>query len=249
MSIGKRVMKLRVGAGLSRAKLAQLAKIAPSSVQRIEEDQQEPSAKVIMRIAGALGMKSTDILEASDRPESTQGLTLKEVVKEVVEEAKYKAARATEALDKVFEVVGSGGVVVGGAGDVHFYKPIPLISWALAVSGETFTEQGFPIGGTKVDIEWPADLKDPNAYALKPEDDSMLPRLMPGDLVVVSPAASYASGDICVVKNLEHELWIRKLLERKDHYVLQAVNPGFEPISLPKAEVSFIHKVVWIKPK
>ena len=128
-------------------------------------------------------------------------------------------------------------------------RPIPLISVTSAGLAETFTDQGYPVGGSDEKLDRPPNLTDPNAYGLRVEGDSMSPRLMPGDIVVASPNSTFANADICVVKTVKNDVFIRKLLERENHYLLQAINPAFEPISLPKSETRFIHKVVWIKPK
>lgn len=88
-----------------------------------------------------------------------------------------------------------------------------------------------------------ADLKDPQAFALKVKGSSMAPRIEDGDIVIVSPQQEARSGDICVVR-VNGEDTLKKVKFEGAYIHLVPLNPEFEPVTVKKKDVNFVWKVV-----
>jgi repressor LexA len=88
-----------------------------------------------------------------------------------------------------------------------------------------------------------ADVKDPQAFALKVKGSSMAPRIEDGDVVIVSPQQEARSGDICVVR-VNGEDTLKKVKFEGVYVHLVPLNPEFDPVTVKKKDVNFVWKVV-----
>lgn len=124
-------------------------------------------------------------------------------------------------------------------------RAIPHIGLAQAGKGGFFDDAGFPVGGGWDEILFP-EVEDEHAYALEISGDSMRPVYRPGDIVVVSPAASLRKGDRVIVKTREGEVLAKELVRRTTRAVdLRSLNPEYEDRSLNAAEVLWIARIIW----
>ena len=123
---------------------------------------------------------------------------------------------------------------------------IPIISWAQA-GQEGYFEDSYPAGAGFGYINRPYDLSDPAAYALIISGDSMSPKFEPGDVVIVSPAAMVTTGDYAVVKLNNGEVTAKRIKDKNGSFVLESVNTEYEPRTVAKENISFIHRIVWVK--
>lgn len=126
-------------------------------------------------------------------------------------------------------------------------RPIPIISWAQAGTNGFF-EDCYPVGyGGIGTINWFADLRDDNAYALQIRGDSMLKRYYPGDYVIVSPSAGVSVGDFAIVKLVDGQVLCKEVTARNSHFILSSVNPAYEDVTVAKEDVVFVHKIIGSK--
>jgi repressor LexA len=88
-----------------------------------------------------------------------------------------------------------------------------------------------------------ADIKDPQAFALRVKGNSMSPRIEDGDTVIVSPQLEARSGDICVVR-VSGEDTLKRIKFEGNYLHLIPLNPEFEPLTVKKRDVNFAWKVV-----
>lgn len=64
--IGKKLAQLREEVGITQYRLADLAGVAPSTIKRIEEDTQIPSAKTLLALANALECGIDELLKPAN---------------------------------------------------------------------------------------------------------------------------------------------------------------------------------------
>lgn len=130
-------------------------------------------------------------------------------------------------------------------------KPIPVISW---IHAGAFSECSdvWPVGvsgeGESVYSYVPTGS---NAFALRVEGDSMMPRFMPGDIIIVDPAVQCDNGAASVVW-INGEISLKLFWEHPDEIILKPMNEKYpETIIRKESQVDFrvIGKVVDIKPK
>ena len=87
--------------------------------------------------------------------------------------------------------------------------------------------------------EIPADMADRADYfALRIHGDSMAPRLMEGDVVIVKKQATADSGDVCVVLVDNENATCKKIKKTDEGITLIGLNPAFTPLFYSWREVA-----------
>ena len=130
-------------------------------------------------------------------------------------------------------------------------QPIPVISWVHA--GEFIEcEDRWPSGVSGVEDPVFSYVKtSPNAFGVRVQGDSMLPRFMPGDIAIVDPHVRCDNGSPCVV-SVNGEVQLRLFWDKETEILLKSMNDKYPEIIIKKdSKVDFrvIGKVVDIKAK
>jgi repressor LexA len=91
-------------------------------------------------------------------------------------------------------------------------------------------------------------------FALQIQGDSMSPRMMDGDIVIVKRQFDCENGDICVAMINDCETTVKKLIKKDLGIILMPLNPSYEPIvftndTASKNRVSILGKVVELRAK
>jgi SOS-response transcriptional repressor LexA len=81
-------------------------------------------------------------------------------------------------------------------------------------------------------------------FALSVLGDSMAPVIKNGDIIMVSPEATWASGDVVVARTEEGGTVINRMRIREDSIVLEPFNPLFPQIFFKIGQITIIGKVV-----
>lgn len=141
--------------------------------------------------------------------------------------------------------------VLGTDPPERYPNPIPVISWVQAgslrevvdVHAVGFSGEGEPVYSRKH--------AGPNAFALRVEGDSMTPRYLPGDFIVVDPSISCENGCPCVVV-VNGEATFKFYRETDDAIILVPMNDKYPETTIKKdSAVDFrvVGKVVDLIPK
>ena len=83
--------------------------------------------------------------------------------------------------------------------------------------------------------------------ALKVKGDSMAPRIMEGDVLIVKIQDDAESGDVVVAIVNGEDATVKKLIKQGDGIVLQPLNPAYEPMYFSRANVETIPVKIWGK--
>lgn len=67
-------------------------------------------------------------------------------------------------------------------------------------------------------------------FGLKVKGDSMYPKYLDGDIIVVREESDCESGQDCVVYVNGYDATLKKVIKKADHIILQPLNPEYEPI-------------------
>lgn len=122
-------------------------------------------------------------------------------------------------------------------------RRIPVVSFARAGEGANFDDLA-----NHLDETVQTDSRDPNAFAMIVEGESMIPAFMPGDRVVIEPNSEARSGDVVLARELETgNVWMKKLKLTGPNgltVLLISFNPDYEPIERPRQAFRFIYPVV-----
>ena len=124
-------------------------------------------------------------------------------------------------------------------------QQIPLIGFAEAGQQGFFDDGGFPAGAGWDLVEAPT-IHDEHAYALEVSGDSMEPAFGPGDILIVSPAASIRRGDRVVLKTRAGEVMAKELLRQTATRIeLKSLNPRHENPVLSTDQVDWMARILW----
>ena len=162
--------------------------------------------------------------------------------------------RIVALVDKTAEWRQLRAIVAGDIASTGEAEPsparLPLVGTAQADGVELafdYTDQGFPPGAADEFLSAPAELADPNAYALLIRGDGMEPLLREGDRVVVSPAQPFVPRRLHVVRARDGRAWLRLVERHGDTYSLLSINPAYPPVYLHADDLAWLHSVTSIR--
>ena len=125
------------------------------------------------------------------------------------------------------------------------YQGVPIISWASAGAAKSF----YDVEGL-IDIVKVCPTKDPNAFGIIVEGESMEPLCRAGYIAIVEPNSPPRKDDLVVARLLEDGGVLFKQIKRtgEDGGLVQllSINPNYPCIERPRADFRFIYPVVEI---
>ena len=123
---------------------------------------------------------------------------------------------------------------------------IPLLGLAQAGADGFFDDAGLPTGEGWDQTELPG-LRD-GLFSLIIAGDSMTPLYREGDRVIVDPAAcDVRKGDRVVVRTIGGETVAKELAAVTARAViLVSINPAYPPRTLPRREVVWMARILWV---
>jgi phage repressor protein C with HTH and peptisase S24 domain len=152
---------------------------------------------------------------------------------------------STESLSRALDAVGASMEDFAALIEGRQGGRAPLLGFAKAGAEGYFDDAGFPAGDGWEEVRFPG-LGPDSVYALEITGDSMEPVYRSGDRIVVSPGMEVRKGDRVVVRTHEGEVMAKVLGKLNSRVVeLHSLNPDYEPRTLPRAEVSWIARILW----
>ncbi len=213
--VGSKIRELRLRRGWTLRKLGEAVGKTPAYLSIIENKHRPVRRPLLEDIARALGVDVSYFLgleKGARRP------AILEELQELVERHRQEQARH------------------GPAG-----RRVPILSEIAA--GEPFPrDDQFPVGVADEYIEVPADITDPTAFGLRVKGDSMAPRLLEGDIVVICPSWEVRENRAVVVKVRDDEVACKLFSRKGNLIVLTSINPAYPP------QVYREDEVVWVYP-
>jgi SOS-response transcriptional repressor LexA len=227
------VLRGRIALGMSARALADKAGVSHSYISQIERGIiRRPSLLVLKRLARIMPAVSySDLLKAAGYVFGQTALAdnsadserqrqiaqrLLEVAGEITREAAQSAARGFRCVPLYASVPASFGIATA---EVMMHDEV-----------ESLMLHESRLRG------------DSQAYALRVHGDSMAEAgILEGDVVVVSPASSWRSGDVCVVRIGASEHSLKRLVVQGELIILQPCNCKYEPLVLPPERQAELH--------
>ena len=88
------------------------------------------------------------------------------------------------------------------------------------------------VGYEDVPGEWNGEY-----FGLKVRGDSMMPKYLDGDTIIVKVQPTCDSGQDCVVQVNGFDATLKKVVIEKDHYTLVPYNDAYEPMTFPVIKI------------
>lgn len=118
---------------------------------------------------------------------------------------------------------------------------IPIVGNTQAGPDKEWNE--IDLGGCYEYVNFP--IQSNKYYALKVVGDSMSPRVLEGEVVIVDPISVPQTGEDVVVKMLDGETMIKTLASIRDNQVfLDSTNSSYKRIIKDKKDLLYMHAVV-----
>jgi len=103
-----------------------------------------------------------------------------------------------------------------------------------------------PVGEGYDYVFCPAEMNDPNAFALRLNGDSLEPRFSNGDVAIVSPNRPFQERDLVVAKITGESVTCKYIRTRAATVTLSPGNPQYAPRILHRSEIRWIYPVVYV---
>jgi len=274
-SFGQKVRRARHGKGMTLEALAEATGMAKSYLSQIETGYAPPPRdEKVRRLAAALGLDVEELLpqaHLSELPEDVKRRLARMVdaAEEVIETLMAagegpgggadagppcRPAKPSVALD--LDALHRSGVLhhLARADDAERerarrLRSVPIINQVAAGYPREFTDLGYPVGIADEYVSVPAEMADPNAFAVRVVGDSMEPKYREGDVVILSPAAPVASGDDCFVRFApdsgpggDESTFKRVFFDGPDQVRLQPLNERYAPQMVRPAEIGRVFR-------
>jgi SOS-response transcriptional repressor LexA len=82
-------------------------------------------------------------------------------------------------------------------------------------------------------------------FYLRITTDSMTPRYLPGDLVLIRQQSTISDGEVAAVLIKEKEACLRKVYFTNDDIWLHSTNPAYEPVKVKADDVLILGKAIY----
>ncbi len=209
-----------------------------------------------------MAIKNEDIWRGIDRLAETSGYSVSGMARQAgLDPTTFNPSKrigpdgkerwpTTESIAKILDATDTS---IGQFAALMFEEPagsvsvtLPAMTASDAISGSIFDEDGYPMG-TGWDKRTFPELPDPDAFGIEMDDDSLMPVLRAGDMIVVSPGASVRRNDRVLIRMRSGGPLLIRLLVR-----ITAHRAEFASIStgareeVMSADIAWMSRIVWI---
>ena len=224
-NIGSKIQKLREDKGLSQEQVARMAGLSVGYLSKLEqgaETHQNPTLKTLKSIA--------KILEVP-----LYILTVEDGIKEL--EKGWKALSKHSQLPKKLESL------VNSVKQQSSVRSLPVLGGASCGKWKDANDMDYPAGHADEFI--PAPTKDPNAFIVRAQGDSMInDQIKEGDYLVIEPNTPIKNGNIVLAWDPKNGCTIKKFYKKPDgSIILVAANPKYPPIEVEPNEDFRVYRV------
>lgn len=125
------------------------------------------------------------------------------------------------------------------------FRKIPVRGMAQLGDNGLFVDVEYPVGHGDGYVFFPS--KDPDAYALRCNGESMRPRVKHNEFVVVEPNTQVQNGDEVLVKSQDGRVMVKELAYVRDGIAhLSSVNETHGMLRIPQEQIERMHFVAGI---
>jgi len=125
-------------------------------------------------------------------------------------------------------------------------SPVPIVGKVTAgslIEAPDWEDGGYAVG-SGFDAEMvPLRHDEQNLYGLTVEGDSMEPVFSRGDYVFAAPQKTPRNNGFAVVRLIEGEVLLKKIIINEEVVILQSANPAYQTLTVQKDEILYIHPI------
>lgn len=124
-------------------------------------------------------------------------------------------------------------------------KKTPVVSWAAAGAARAYEDLA-----NQIEENVETDCKDPNAFAIIIEGDSMEPKFYAGDRIIFAPNLEPRNGDAVVAKLSDGRVYFKYFYRTGPEGTkvkLASENPNYNPMEFERDELVFVYPAWEVK--
>ena len=218
-------------AGLKQSELADKVGVTGPYISLLESGKRPPPTdEVTRRIETTLGIAAETLLQLAHISRTPEDIRRAACLEQLYADGRLK--KESEHRTKIPET--------------ELLRRVPLINKVSAGYPADFTDLDYPVGTADEYVVVP-DLTDPNAFAITVCGDSMNPRFNEGDVLIISPATAFKSGDFCFVRidsGGEVTSTFKQVFLEDDTIRLMSLNERYSPQVYPRETITGIYRAV-----
>lgn len=85
------------------------------------------------------------------------------------------------------------------------------------------------------------------AYAALIQGESMVPRFLDGEALLIDPALPFESGKYYMIRDRAGHTWARRVIKSDNRYILIPENPHVDLIELDEQDVVYMHRIRFVE--
>lgn len=236
MDISDRIRFLIKERGFTQKQFAEKVGLSQSFISALSSNRKSPNLETLELICNALDISLSDFF----RPFDSFSTNLTPYVESLL----LKCKRMSKEHIKLLNSIASHLTDQVSFPDEVEFCVLPLLGSAAA--GDPLHDPAFPEESVMV----PKVFADPNLFfAIQAKGDSMSPRIMDGDYVIVKHRAVPELNDIVLIRSSDvgDDGYAIKVLKSANRMVsLRSINPSYPLLTIPAEGVSSLEKVVHI---
>lgn len=274
-TVGENIKRIREEKRLTQVAVAEVIGVKPTQISNWENDRYGiPDTSSLLKLAKALGCTVDDLLAGID-PEYDDTVARavahyeheRETFQWLIDGAREQILREKGALPEDFEessrrlmrlagknlrrqLAGKDDVELDYVDVSGFTKhDVPIVAEGDASPQPNlfWDDSGVLLSEVEDRISRPYDVDDPRAYGVRVRGDSMLTRLKPGDIAIVSPNTPVRDGDEVYAQLLSGERLLKVAHKMTAGWLLESYNRAYEPRQVKKSEIGAMHPILWIR--
>jgi phage repressor protein C with HTH and peptisase S24 domain len=219
----RRIKKVREARNWSQADLAEFLGVSSGSVGHWEIGRSEPTRRNLTEIAGKLGLSEGQLTGAEELNDDRPG-------EKGGKPEKPKGITSNARFEPQL-----------------FLRMVPVVSWAAAGAAHDYQDMC-----NQIEEEIETESRDPNAFAIIIEGDSMEPDFLAGDRLIIAPNGEARNGDFVIAKIRDDGVIFKRFRRASPDgkmIRLESLNPAYDPIERPRVDLQFVYPVVAMKRK
>lgn len=207
MSIADNIRIIRERFNLTQDELGKLADVSGGAVSTWERGTAEPRMGAIQKIADSLGISKSDIIREYGFDDGATSNRSDDVLMNIIKNVREESIADTDDYLRFFNripVYGTipAGIPVTAIQDIEDYEEI---------------DPSMLRGGKRY-------------FGLKVKGNSMYPKFMDGDTIIVRQQPDCESGQVCAVRVNGDDATLKKVIKQGSTTILQPLNPEYEPM-------------------
>ncbi|WP_072520338.1 LexA family transcriptional regulator [Gemella massiliensis] len=233
-SIEKRLKEIMLIRNINLSKLSDISKISKSSLHSYLKGKNKPKQNNIYKLSMALNVPEAYLMGWTDDINSSNNSLLEKINNNVI---KLNSKNQNKTLNYTNELLNSQNKSIGNNINENIGNEDIT---EILVTEKAAAGTGYSYYGEESEIYYTSDDVPNHDFATRITGDSMSPKLLDGDIALISAGYDGVNGQIYLV-DYDGKSFIKKVYNEGTRYVLRSINPKYDDIILYLTDLEDIY--------